>query len=82
MKKVAILGSTGSIGIQSLAVCRAMGYRITALTANRSVDLLEEQVRAFRPSYAVFADESAAQELARRLADLPVKVLGGEKGVC
>ncbi len=82
MKKVAILGSTGSIGIQSIAVCRAMGYRITALTANRSVDLLEEQVRAFRPSYAVLADEPAAQELARRLADLPVKVLGGEKGVC
>ena len=49
MKEIALLGSTGSIGTQSLDVCRMHGYRVVCLTANRRVDLMETQIREFRP---------------------------------
>lgn len=74
---ISILGSTGSIGRQTLDVAEQMGLRVAALTANSSVERLEAQARQFRPRLAVLTDESAARDLAVRLADTDTKVLGG-----
>ena len=75
--KLSILGSTGSIGRQTLDVAEQMGLRVAALTAHSSVERMEEQVRRFRPRLAVLTDEAAAKELAVRVADTETKVLGG-----
>lgn len=80
-KRISILGSTGSIGRQSLEVISACGMEIAALTANSSVKLLEEQARQFHPELAVLMDEKAAADLKVRLADTGVKVLGGMDGL-
>ena len=74
MKRIALLGSTGSIGRQTLEVVETMGYTITALTANRSVELLEAQCRKFRPRLAVCMDPEAAETLKTKLADTCVEV--------
>ena len=68
-KKVTVLGSTGSIGRQSLEVIAACGMEAAALAANSSVKLMEEQARQFKPSIAALADEKAAADLRVRLAD-------------
>ena len=81
-KVISVLGSTGSIGEQALDVARLHGYRINALTAAKNVDIIEKQVREFKPEFAAMADEKAAAELKIRLADTPTKVLGGVSGVC
>ncbi len=78
MKKICVLGSTGSIGTQTLEICRALGFSVTGLCANRSTDLFEEQVRAFLPQIVAVSDSQAAQDMKARLSDLSVKVLGGE----
>lgn len=82
MKQIALLGSTGSIGVQTLDVAQKLGLGVCALTANRSVDLLEKQVRRFRPRMVGVADESAAADLRLRLRDLSVEILPGAEGVC
>ena len=74
---ISILGSTGSIGRQTLDVAEQMGLRVAALTANASVERMEAQCRQFLPRLAVMTDESAAKDLAVRLADTETKVLGG-----
>ncbi len=76
-----ILGSTGSIGRQTLEVAEDLGLPVCALGAGRSVKLLEEQARRLRPKYAVLHDEGAARELKTALADTPVKVLSGMGGL-
>ena len=82
MKKVIILGSTGSIGTQALEVCKQNGYKVTALAAGNNIDLLEKQAREFKPfSVAVF-DEKKANELKIKLGDTDIKVLSGADGVC
>ena len=81
-KNITILGSTGSIGVQSLDVAKKMGYGVTALTANRSVKIMEEQIRAFKPALAALSDEEAAKELRVKVADTSTRVLGGSEGVC
>ena len=81
-KKITVLGATGSIGVQALEVCSALGYTVTALTGNRNAALLEEQVRRFRPSYAVTCDHTAYEQLKVALGDMPVKVLYGPEGLC
>ncbi len=77
------MGSTGSVGRQTLSVlARNPGqYRVQLLAANANWRLMEEQVRAFSPRWAAMADKSAAKELARRVADLPVQVLAGAEGL-
>lgn len=80
-KRISILGSTGSIGRQSLEVIEACGMEVSALTANSSVELIEKQARRFRPELAVLMDENAAADLKVRLADTGVKVLGGMEGL-
>lgn len=80
--KLSILGSTGSIGTQALDVCRMHGYEVAALTAARSVDLMERQIREFHPALAAMSDRQAADELKIRVADTDTKVVGGADGVC
>ena len=82
MKKIAILGSTGSIGKQTLDVAREQkDIEVTALCANKSVDLIESQIREFRPKTAVMFDEDAAGDLRVRVRDLDVRVLAGMDGI-
>ena len=76
-KTISILGSTGSIGRQTLDVAEQMDLRVAALTAHSSVERIEEQVRKFHPALAVLTDEAAARDLTVRLADTDIKVLGG-----
>ncbi len=78
---IALLGSTGSIGRQSLEVIEALGLNVCALTANRSVDLLEAQCRRFLPKLAVCMDPSAAKTLQVKLADTAVQVASGMEGL-
>ena len=82
MKKVAILGSTGSIGTQTLEVVRENGdLQITALAAGGNVDLMEKQIREFHPVLAAMWTEEKAKELRDRVKDLPVKVVSGMDGL-
>ena len=82
MKKIAILGSTGSIGTQTLEVARNNGdLEITALAAGSNIDLLEKQIREFHPSLAAVWTEEKAKELKTRTADLDVKIVSGMDGL-
>lgn len=82
MKKVAILGSTGSIGTQSVEVCEKHGLEITALAAHSSIELLEKQARKFKPKYVGIYREDKYKELKEHLADTEIKVLCGMDGLC
>ncbi len=82
MRNIVILGSTGSIGTQTLEVVRANGdLAVTGLAAGSRTELLEEQIREFHPSVVCVFDEKAAGELAVRTADLPVKIVTGMDGL-
>lgn len=80
-QRISILGSTGSIGRQSLDVMSACGMEAVALTAHSNVARMEEQVRQFHPELAVMMDENAARDLRVRLADTPVRVASGLEGL-
>ena len=82
MKRLIILGSTGSIGVQALEVAERNGYRVTALAAGKNTQLLEKQARKFKPDIVAVSDENAAQDLKIRLQDTDIKVFSGEDGVC
>ena len=82
MKKIAILGSTGSIGTQTLDVVRANGdIEVLGISAGRNVKMLEEQAREFHPQLIAVWDENAAEDLAVRLADMDVKIVSGMEGL-
>ena len=82
MKKIALLGSTGSIGTQTLDVVRNQGdIQVTAMAAGSNIALLEKQIREFHPSIAAVWDEKKALELKAKVADLPVKVVSGMNGL-
>lgn len=82
MKKIALLGSTGSIGTQTLEIVREQkDLAVVALAAGKNVSLLEEQIREFRPKMAVLWEESDASDLRERVKDLPVTVLSGMEGL-
>lgn len=76
-KTISILGSTGSIGRQTLDVAEQLGLQVAAITAHASVKRMEKQARKFRPALAVLTDEAAARDLAVRLQDTDTRVLGG-----
>ena len=78
---ISLLGSTGSIGRQSLEVIAACGMTVAALTANRDVERMEDQCRRFRPRLAVMMDPAAADDLRTRLADTGVRVASGPEGL-
>ncbi len=81
-KNLSILGSTGSIGTQSLETARKCGFGVSALTAHSNVDLIEEQIREFKPKMVAMVDENSAKELKLRVADTNTRVLSGLEGVC
>ena len=80
-KNIAILGSTGSIGTQSLEVVDKLHLKVSALTAANNITLLEQQARRYRPALAVVFNEQKAKELQIALADTSVKVLSGMEGL-
>ena len=85
VKGITILGSTGSIGVNTLDVIsrHSDSFKVVALTANHQVDRLFQQCEQFRPAYAVMADDAAAEQLAARIrhTDLPTEVLAGSEGL-
>ena len=82
MKKIAILGSTGSIGTQTLDIIRDNAdLEAVALAAGQNVDLMERQIREFRPRIACMWSREAAEDLKLRVADLPVQVVSGMEGL-
>ena len=80
-RAISILGSTGSIGTQTLDVAETCGVPVAALAAHKNVDLLEQQARIFHPHLVAAADSAAASALKQRLADTEIRVLAGEEGV-
>lgn len=81
MKKIAILGSTGSIGTQTVDILPSIDAEVVALTTNRRINLLEEQARALHPKMVCAMDENAAKELKIKLADTNIEVLTGMDGL-
>ena len=81
MKRLSVLGSTGSIGTQTLDVCRKLGFKVEALAAGSNDELLEKQAREFSPKLVAMYDEEAAKRLSIALSDTDITVLGGEDGV-
>lgn len=81
-KKIVVLGSTGSIGTQTLEVVRENdGFKVFGLVAGKNIDLIEKQIREFTPRYAVLWDEKDANDLKNRIADLDTTVLYGMDGI-
>ena len=80
-KTISILGSTGSIGRQTLDVAQQLNLRVAAITAHASVARMEEQIRQFHPALAVLTDEAAARDLRARVADTDTTVVGGFEGL-
>ena len=81
IKKISILGSTGSIGVQTLDVAKNLGIKVVGLSANSNVDLLEKQIKEFEPEYASIADETLAGKLRNRLPAYKTKILTGAEGL-
>lgn len=81
-ENLSILGSTGSIGTQALKVAENLNIKISALTANSNSDLMEQQVRKFKPQLAVMFEEQSAKRLKTKIADTGTKVLYGLEGLC
>ena len=82
MKKIAILGSTGSIGTQTLEIVRNNAdLSVVALAAGRNVELMEKQIREFAPKFAVMWSKEAAEDLRARIKDTDVKVASGMEGL-
>ena len=82
MKKIGILGSTGSIGTQTLEVVRNnRDIQVTALAAGSNIDLLEQQIREFKPGLAAVWSKEKADDLRIRVRDLPVRVVSGMNGL-
>lgn len=82
MKDITVLGSTGSIGTQTLEVAERLGVKVSALTADRSTDLVEKQARRFKVKAVALNNEAAAKDLKVRLSDTDIKVFSGSDGVC
>lgn len=82
MKMISILGSTGSIGTQTLQVCRDLGIRVVALSAGSNIDLLEQQIREFQVPLASVYDAEKAEILKQRLQGFPCEVYSGNDGNC
>ncbi|MBO6039616.1 MAG: 1-deoxy-D-xylulose-5-phosphate reductoisomerase, partial [Oscillospiraceae bacterium] len=81
VRSISILGCTGSIGRQTAAVAEHTGIRVAALTANRKIDLLEEQARKFKPAFVAVYDEAAAKQFKIAVADTDIRVGSGIEGL-
>jgi len=80
-KKIAILGSTGSVGTQALDVAEKENLKVTMLTANRDHITMEQQARKFHPNFCILDDKLAARQLKIALSDTDIKVLSGIDGI-
>lgn len=81
VNSISVLGCTGSIGRQTLAVAEHTGIKVAALTANRKIDLLEQQVRQFKPKLAAVYDSAAAEQFKAAVRDMDVRVVSGMEGL-
>ena len=81
MKKIALLGATGSVGSQAIDVIRARGYQLEMISANKDVITTEALAREFSPIFVAMADTDAAADLKVRLRDTSVKILSGADGI-
>lgn len=81
-KEIAVLGATGSVGVQALDVLRSHGMRVDFLSANKDSRAMETFCREFSPRAAAMADEAAARDLRLRLRDTDIRILTGEEGIC
>ena len=81
-KSISILGSTGSIGTQTLEVAKELGVKICGLTANKNISLLEKQIREFKPEVAAVFNETEAKKLKENIKDTNTKILTGMEGLC
>ena len=81
VKSISVLGCTGSIGRQTIAVAEHTGIRVAALTANRKIDMLEEQARRLRPAFVAVYDETAAKAFKTAVADTDIRVGSGMEGL-
>ena len=82
MRKISILGSTGSIGTQTLEVVEILeDIKVVAITGNSNIRLLEEQARKFQPELIAVMDEKNAEELKARLSDMNIRVVSGMDGL-
>ena len=81
VNSISVLGSTGSIGRQTLAAAEHLGLRVAALTAQRKIDLLEQQARQFKPDFVAVYDEEAARQFKIAVADTPIRVGSGIEGL-
>lgn len=77
-ERVAILGSTGSVGKSALEVCKSLNIKVEGISANSDIKTLENQIRLFSPKYCAVADEKAASDLKTRVADTDVKIISGK----
>ena len=82
VKSITLLGSTGSIGTQTLDICRKYNIAVNVLTANKNITLLEKQVREFKPELVCVYDEEFAQKFKTAVSDLDVKIVSGVDGLC
>ncbi len=80
--EIVLLGSTGSIGTQTLDVCRANNIKVKALSANCRVEILEQQAREFAPEYIAVTDETKYSDLKQRLSDTHIRILAGKDSLC
>lgn len=78
---IIILGSSGSVGTQAADVARAHNIKVDAITAGKNVKVAEEQIREFKPRFCAMADETAARDLAARVADTGTKIFAGADGI-
>ena len=82
MKKISLLGSTGSIGTQTLDVVRKHNFSVTSLAVNSNTKLLEQQAREFKPEKVCVFDTSRYSDIKARLADTDIKIVSGMDGLC
>lgn len=82
IKSISILGSTGSIGTQSLDVVRELGIKVSALAAYKNIKLLESQIREFKPKVVAVYDNQAADALRKNVCDMSINILDGMEGLC
>lgn len=82
MKSITLLGSTGSIGTQTLDVARKYNYKVNVLTANNNILLLEKQAREFKPALVCVYDEKSANQFKQNISDTDIKVVTGINGLC
>jgi len=82
LNSISILGSTGSIGVQALKVVSHLDISVSALSTNKNIQLLEEQIRQFKPQIAAVMDEALAHELKANVADTTTKIVSGLDGLC